>query len=62
MCFLFQQLLEEIQLAERSEKPPVADAFTDVYDVPPSNLQEQEKWLRKTIKTHPQDYPSNFPL
>ncbi|KGN48345.1 2-oxoisovalerate dehydrogenase subunit alpha 2, mitochondrial isoform X1 [Cucumis sativus] len=59
---LRKQLLEEIQLAERSEKPPVADAFTDVYDVPPSNLQEQEKWLRKTIKTHPQDYPSNFPL
>ncbi|XP_022132554.1 2-oxoisovalerate dehydrogenase subunit alpha 2, mitochondrial [Momordica charantia] len=59
---LRKQLLEEIQLAERREKPPVAEAFTDVYDVPPSNLKEQESWLRKTIKTHPQDYPSNFPL
>lgn len=57
-----KQLLDAIQVAERTEKPPLVDIFTDVYDVPPSNLSEQEKWLRETIKTHPQDYPSDFTL
>lgn len=56
------QLLEAIQVAEKVEKPPVADVFTDVYDVPPSNLVEQEKLLRETIKRHPKDYPSDVPL
>lgn len=57
-----KQLLDAIQVAERTEKPPLVDIFTDVYDVPPSNLSEQEKWLRETIKIHPQDYPSDFTL
>lgn len=57
-----KQLLDAIQVAERTEKPPLVDIFTDVYDVPPSNLSEQEKGLRETIKIHPQDYPSDFPL
>ncbi|KAG2716221.1 hypothetical protein I3760_03G113300 [Carya illinoinensis] len=55
------QLLHAIQVAEKLEKPPVADIFTDVYDVPPSNLREQEKLLKETIKRHPQDYPSDVP-
>ncbi|KAG6660663.1 2-oxoisovalerate dehydrogenase subunit alpha 2, mitochondrial-like isoform X4 [Carya illinoinensis] len=55
------ELLHAIQVAEKLEKPPVADIFTDVYDVPPSNLQEQEKLLKETIKRHPQDYPSDVP-
>ncbi|KAJ9177822.1 hypothetical protein P3X46_012994 [Hevea brasiliensis] len=57
-----KQLLNAIQVAERVEKPPVANIFSDVYDIPPSNLFEQEKWLREAIKRHPQDYPSVFPL
>ncbi|XP_061971891.1 2-oxoisovalerate dehydrogenase subunit alpha 2, mitochondrial isoform X2 [Populus nigra] len=57
-----KQLLDAIQVAERTEKPPLVDIFTDVYDVPPTNLSEQEKWLRETIKIHPQDYPSDFTL
>ncbi|KAL9356408.1 hypothetical protein Peur_049661 [Populus x canadensis] len=57
-----KQLLDAIQVAERTEKPPLVDIFTDVYDVPPSNLSEQEKWLRETIKIHPQDYPADFTL
>uniref|UniRef100_A0A6N2KUP2 3-methyl-2-oxobutanoate dehydrogenase (2-methylpropanoyl-transferring) n=1 Tax=Salix viminalis TaxID=40686 RepID=A0A6N2KUP2_SALVM len=57
-----KQLLDAIQVAERTEKPPLVDMFTDVYDAVPSNLSEQEKWLRETIKIHPQDYPSDFPL
>ncbi|XP_028766062.1 2-oxoisovalerate dehydrogenase subunit alpha 2, mitochondrial isoform X2 [Neltuma alba] len=55
-----QQLLQAIQVAEKEEKPAVAELFSDVYDVPPSNLREQEKWLRETIQKHPQDYPSNI--
>ncbi|KAB1210551.1 2-oxoisovalerate dehydrogenase subunit alpha 2, mitochondrial [Morella rubra] len=56
------QLLHAIQVAEKAEKPPATEMFTDVYDVPPSNLQEQEKLLKETIKRHPQDYPSDVPV
>ena len=58
---LLVQLLHAIQVAEKAEKPPVADIFTDVYDVPPSNLHEQEKLLREIIRRHPRDYPSDVP-
>jgi hypothetical protein len=61
LMMLLVQLLHAIQVAEKAEKPPVADIFTDVYDLPPSNLDEQEKFLRETIKRHPQDYPSDVP-
>ncbi|KAJ4833524.1 hypothetical protein Tsubulata_030057 [Turnera subulata] len=57
-----KQLLDAIQVAEKVEKPPVVDLFTDVYDVLPSNLSEQEKWLTETIRRHPHDYPSDVPL
>lgn len=59
---LLAQLLHAIQVAGKAEKPPVTDMFTDVYDVPPSNLQEQQKLLKETIKRHPQDYPSDVPV
>ncbi|XP_061372492.1 2-oxoisovalerate dehydrogenase subunit alpha 2, mitochondrial-like isoform X2 [Gastrolobium bilobum] len=57
---LRQQLLHVIQVAESVEKPPLADIFSDVYDVPPSNLREQEQWLKETVKKHPQEYPANI--
>ncbi|KAK2967093.1 hypothetical protein RJ640_007408 [Escallonia rubra] len=57
-----KQLLHAIQVAERTEKPPLEDLFTDVYDHLPSNLQEQEKLLRDTIEKHPQDYPAGVPV
>ncbi|GAV65436.1 E1_dh domain-containing protein [Cephalotus follicularis] len=57
-----KQLLHAIQVAEKVEKPPVADLFSDVYDVTPSNLYEQEKLLRENIERHPQDYPPDVPL
>ncbi|KAL6993002.1 3-methyl-2-oxobutanoate dehydrogenase (2-methylpropanoyl-transferring) [Sarracenia purpurea var. burkii] len=57
-----QQILDAIQVAEKVEKPPIAEIFTDVYDVPPSNLREQERLLRETIERHPQDYPPNVPV
>ncbi|CAN4115332.1 unnamed protein product [Withania somnifera] len=56
------QVLQAIQVAEKAEKPPIKDVFTDVYDVPPANLQEQEIFIRETIRRHPQDYPTDVPL
>ncbi|KAH7519714.1 2-oxoisovalerate dehydrogenase subunit alpha 2, mitochondrial isoform X2 [Ziziphus jujuba] len=57
-----KQLLKAIQVAEKTEKPPIAEIFTDVYDHPPPNLKEQEKVLREDIKRHPKDYPSDVSL
>ncbi|KAK8642892.1 hypothetical protein V6N13_012217 [Hibiscus sabdariffa] len=57
-----KQLLEAIQVAEKAEKPPLAEMFRDVYDYPPSNLEEQEKYLRETISRHPIDYPADIPV
>ncbi|KAJ7957030.1 2-oxoisovalerate dehydrogenase subunit alpha 2, mitochondrial-like [Quillaja saponaria] len=57
-----QQILHAIQVAEKVEKPPTADIFTDVYDVLPFNLREQEQLLKETIKKHPQDYQQNVPV
>ncbi|XP_060969157.1 2-oxoisovalerate dehydrogenase subunit alpha 2, mitochondrial [Cannabis sativa] len=57
-----KQMLQAIQVAEKVEKPAVADLFTDVYDVPPSNLVEQEKLLRLAVKRYPNEYPSDVPL
>ncbi|XP_044509903.1 2-oxoisovalerate dehydrogenase subunit alpha 1, mitochondrial-like [Mangifera indica] len=59
---LKKQLLQAVQAAEKTEKPPLADMFSDVYDVPPSNLRAQENQLRETIKKYPQDYPSDVPV
>ncbi|XP_022936690.1 2-oxoisovalerate dehydrogenase subunit alpha 1, mitochondrial-like [Cucurbita moschata] len=57
-----KQLLQAIQNAEKTEKPPLSELFSDVYDHLPSNLQEQEEVLRQTTKRYPQDYPSDVPL
>lgn len=57
-----KELLRAIQAAERVEKPPLSELFTDVYDQVPANLREQEKSLRETIKKHRNDYPSDVPV
>ncbi|XP_020246298.1 2-oxoisovalerate dehydrogenase subunit alpha 2, mitochondrial isoform X1 [Asparagus officinalis] len=57
-----KEMLQCIQVAERSQKPPLCELFTDVYDTITSNLQEQEKLLRETIKNHPEDYPADVPV
>lgn len=57
-----KQVLQAIQVAEKQEKPPIKDVFTDVYDVSPTNLQEQEMSIRETIRRHPQDYPTDVPF
>jgi 2-oxoisovalerate dehydrogenase E1 component alpha subunit len=49
-------------VAEKVEKPPLAELFMDVYDVPPSNLCEQEKLLRETVRRNPQYYPPEVSL
>ena len=56
------QVLQAIQVAEKQEKPPIKDVFTDVYDVSPANLQEQEVSIRETVRKHPQDYPTDVPV
>lgn len=57
-----KQLLQAIQIAEKTEKPPLGGLFSDVYDNLPSNLEEQEGKLRETIRRYPQDYPSDVPV
>ncbi|GAV78857.1 E1_dh domain-containing protein [Cephalotus follicularis] len=57
-----KQLLQAIQIAEKTEKPPLTEMFSDVYDLPPSNLREQEKQLRETISRYPGDYPSDVSI
>lgn len=57
-----KQLMRAIQVAEKTEKPPLTDLFSDVYDKQPLNLHEQERSLRETIKKYPQDYPSDVPV
>lgn len=57
-----KQLLNAIQVAEKLEKPPVSELFSDVYDVLPPNLEKQERLLRETIQKHQKDYPTDVPV
>ncbi|XP_071716282.1 2-oxoisovalerate dehydrogenase subunit alpha 2, mitochondrial-like [Rutidosis leptorrhynchoides] len=57
-----KQVIHAIQVAEKTEKPPVGDIFSDVYDELPLNLTEQESLLKEAITKHPQDYPKDVPL
>ncbi|KAI3464592.1 hypothetical protein Pfo_021255 [Paulownia fortunei] len=57
-----KQVLNAIQVADKTEKPSLGDLFTDVYDHLPSNLRQQEKSLRETIKRHQQDFPADVPV
>ncbi|XP_073018497.1 2-oxoisovalerate dehydrogenase subunit alpha 2, mitochondrial-like isoform X2 [Primulina eburnea] len=56
-----KEVLHAIQVAEKIEKPGLEEMFSDVYDVPPSNLCYQEKSLRETVEKHQKDYPPDFP-
>lgn len=57
-----KEMIQAIQVAERMEKPPVSELFTDVYDKPTKDLQDQEILLKENIKKHPKDYPSDIPI
>lgn len=54
-----KEIIQSIQVAEKLEKPPLSELFTDVYDQPTKDLIEQEILLRETINRHPKDYPSD---
>lgn len=55
--------MQAIQIAEKMQKPPVAEMFQDVYDNVPPNLLQQEKTLREAIEKHSEEYPiSAVPL
>ncbi|KAL8485365.1 hypothetical protein ACS0TY_027602 [Phlomoides rotata] len=57
-----KKVLGAIQIAEKTEKVSLEELFNEVYDRVPSNLKEQEKSLRETIKRHQQDFPADVPL
>ncbi|GAB2212939.1 hypothetical protein Drorol1_Dr00020945, partial [Drosera rotundifolia] len=57
-----KEMKQVIQTAERLEKPPLSELFSDVYDTPTSSLHEQELLLRRTVRRHPKDYPCDVPL
>ncbi|XP_074263688.1 2-oxoisovalerate dehydrogenase subunit alpha 1, mitochondrial-like isoform X1 [Silene latifolia] len=57
-----KEMISAIQMAEKIEKPAVMELFTDVYDEPTKDLNEQEKWLRESIRRHPKDYPTDCAL
>ncbi|MCD9640860.1 hypothetical protein HAX54_026568 [Datura stramonium] len=57
-----KQVLQAIQIAEKTDKASLTDLFTDVYDKMPSNLQDQEKLLRDAVKRSPKEYPSDVPI
>ncbi|XP_015078845.1 2-oxoisovalerate dehydrogenase subunit alpha 1, mitochondrial-like [Solanum pennellii] len=57
-----KQVVEAIQTAEKVEKPPLKDLFGDVYDKIPSNLQEQERFIRDSIRRYPKEYPFDVPV
>ncbi|CAK7346467.1 unnamed protein product [Dovyalis caffra] len=47
------KFLQAIQMAEKTEKSPLKNLFSDVYDIPPANLREQEKEI-VSAKNEPQ--------
>ncbi|KAK6114954.1 hypothetical protein DH2020_007223 [Rehmannia glutinosa] len=57
-----KQVLNAIQVADKTEKPSLEELFTEVYDRVPPNLREQEKSLRETVKRHQQDFPTDVPV
>ncbi|XP_049398979.1 2-oxoisovalerate dehydrogenase subunit alpha 1, mitochondrial-like [Solanum stenotomum] len=56
------QVLQALERAEETEKPPLTDLFTDVYDQIPLHLQEQERYIRDAINKRPNEYPTNIPI
>lgn len=52
-----KRVVEAFAKAEKRPKPPVSELFTDVYDVPPPLLREQEAEMRAHIAKYPKEYP-----
>ncbi|KAJ5125709.1 hypothetical protein N7448_005027 [Penicillium atrosanguineum] len=51
-----QAVLKEFKEAERLKKPPIREAFTDVYEEITEEAQEQMKELKRIIETYPDEY------
>ena len=58
--FAYFQVINALNIAEQTEKPPLIDMFTDVYDVIPPNLLRQAASLRKSVLDHPDSYPKEI--
>lgn len=55
-------MIAALDTAEATDKAPLRDLFTDVYDAPPPNLVEQERQVRAHVAKHRADYPDNVSL
>lgn len=51
-----------MEKAEKEEKPPLENLFTDVYDVPTPNLLEQSLSITEAVRKNPSAYPQDVPL
>lgn len=49
-------VLKEFSAAEREKKPPLREAFTDVYEGVTEEAQEQMKELKRILETYPEEY------
>jgi hypothetical protein len=58
----YMQVIAALDQAEATDKAPLRDLFTDVYDKPPPNLVEQEQQVRGHVAKHRADYPDNIAL
>lgn len=55
------KVVQALEGAERMGKPPLCELFSDVYDIVPQNLKEQEEHLLQNVALHPQDFPRDVP-
>ncbi|CAI5995810.1 unnamed protein product [Closterium sp. NIES-64] len=56
------EVIAALEAAEKLPKPPLSDLVSDVYDVIPLHLQEQERAVRAAVMGNPQAYPGDVPL
>lgn len=54
---LREEILAAVKVAEKIDKPPLEDLFTDVYAEVPAHLQKQLDELKEHIKKYPEAYP-----
>jgi 2-oxoisovalerate dehydrogenase E1 component alpha subunit len=51
-----QAVLKEFKEAEQLKKPPIREAFTDVYEEITEEAQEQMRELKRILETYPDEY------
>ena len=57
MCYeLRKAVLKEFGDAEREKKPPIREAFLDVYEEVTEEAQEQMAELKRILETYPNEY------